>query len=72
MSNFSKTSKNSYKNKDLGRQFYTVSEVANILRFSTATIYKFIETGKIKTVRFGNGRFRIPNYRIQNLLNGKA
>lgn len=50
------------------RKFYTVGEVAEILRFSSATVYKLIESEKIKAMRFGNGRFRIPCSQVQKII----
>jgi len=40
---------------------YTVKDIANLLGFSTNTVYKYLEEGKIKAARLGTeGRFRIP------------
>lgn len=47
---------------------YTVSEVANILGYSTNSIYTFLKEKKIKAVRFGKGRFRIPQAELDRLL----
>lgn len=48
---------------------YTVKEVANLLGFSTNTVYKYLENGSIKAVRFGQeGRFRIPASEVNRLL----
>jgi len=48
---------------------YTVKEVANLLGFSTNTVYKYLENGSIKAVRLGaEGRFRIPASEVNRLL----
>ncbi len=48
---------------------YTVKEVANLLEFSTNTVYKYLDDGSIKSVRFGSeGRFRIPRTEVERLL----
>lgn len=48
---------------------YTVKEVANLLGFSTNTVYKYLENGSIKAVRLGvEGRFRIPASEVEKLL----
>lgn len=48
---------------------YTVKEVANLLGFSTNTVYKYLESGSIKAVRLGQeGRFRIPASEVNRLL----
>ena len=40
---------------------YTVKQVADALGFSTNTVYKYLEEGKIKAARLGKeGRFKIP------------
>lgn len=51
---------------------YTVKQVADALGFSTNTVYKYLEEGKIKATRLGSeGRFRIPTSEVEKLL-GKA
>ena len=40
--------------------FYLVSELAEKLRVSEMTIYRYIEAGKLKAHRLGKG-YRIPN-----------
>lgn len=42
------------------KRFYTVKEAADILGFSTNTVYKYLDEEKIKGKRIGKGRFRIP------------
>jgi excisionase family DNA binding protein len=47
---------------------YTVKQVARILGFSTNSIYSFLKAKRIKGVRVGKGRFRIPQAEIDRLL----
>jgi hypothetical protein len=54
-------------------RFYTVQETALILGFSTNSIYKFLDQGRLKSTR-GNskqGRFRIPHTSIEDFLDTK-
>ena len=39
---------------------YTVKEAANLLGYSTNTVYGYLRSGEIKSVRVGRGKFRIP------------
>lgn len=47
---------------------YTVKEVADILGFSTNSIYTFLKEKRIKGVRVGKGRFRIPDEELFRIL----
>jgi excisionase family DNA binding protein len=47
---------------------YTVKEVADILGYSTNSIYTFLKEKRIKGVRVGKGRFRIPHHELDRLL----
>lgn len=47
---------------------YTVKEVADILGFSTNSIYTFLKEKRIKGVRIGKGRFRIPEEELARVL----
>ena len=47
---------------------YTVRQVAQILGYSTNSIYSFLKAKRIKGVRVGKGRFRIPQSEIDRLL----
>src|SRR3989344_4803129 len=50
-------------------RIYTVKEVARLLGFSTNTVYKYLDEGKIKATRLGKeGRFRIPQKEVAKLL----
>lgn len=52
---------------------YTVKEVAEALEFSTNTVYKYLNEGKIKATRLGTeGRFRIPEKELGRLLGLKG
>ena len=54
-------------------RIYTVKEVARLLGFSTNTIYKYLDQGKIKSTRLGEeGRFRIPQREVAKLLGLKG
>lgn len=47
---------------------YTVKQVATILGYSTNSIYTFLKEKRIKGVRVGTGRFRIPQSELDRLL----
>lgn len=47
---------------------YTVKQVANILGYSTNSIYTFLKEKRITGVRVGTGRFRIPQSELDRLL----
>ena len=47
---------------------YTVKQVAQILGYSTNSIYTFLKEKRIKGVRVGRGRFRIPQSELDRLL----
>ncbi len=52
---------------------YTVKQVAQALGFSTNTVYKYLEEGKIKATRLGSeGRFRIPGEEVARLLGDRT
>lgn len=52
---------------------YTVKQVAEALGFSTNTVYKYLDEGKIKATRLGKeGRFRIPEKEVISLLGLKG
>jgi hypothetical protein len=54
-------------------RFYTVTETATILGYSTNSIYKFLDQKRLKSTR-GNskqGRFRIPHTSIEEFLGTK-
>ncbi len=47
---------------------YTVKEVADILGYSTNSIYTFLKEKRLKGVRVGKGRFRIPEDELNRVL----
>jgi len=47
---------------------YTVKQVADILGYSTNSIYTFLKEKRIKGIRVGTGRFRIPQSELDRLL----
>jgi excisionase family DNA binding protein len=51
-------------------QHYTPQEIADKLKVSTKTVYRWIEGGKIKAVKVGGkgGVLRIPESEIQAIL----
>lgn len=52
--------------------FYTVKQVSLILGFSTNSIYKFLESGRLKSSR-GNsdsGRYKIPHSSLEKFVGG--
>lgn len=50
------------------QETYTVKEVADLLGYSTNSIYTFLKEKQIKSVRIGKGRFRIPQKEVHRLL----
>lgn len=51
-------------------QIYTVKEASRILGFSTNTVYKYLNEGRLKAARgdIEQGRFRIPHQAIEEFL----
>lgn len=51
-------------------KLYTVKEIAKILGFSTNTIYKYLDTGRLKGARGSarQGRFRVPQSQLDQFL----
>lgn len=59
--------------RNLVSKTYTVKQVAQALGFSTNTVYKYLDQGKIKATRLGKeGRFRIPEEEVIRLLGIKG
>ncbi len=50
------------------KEFYLVEELANALRVSNMTIYRYIKRGKIKAHKIGK-EFRIGKKEFQDFLN---
>lgn len=50
------------------KRFYRPDELAEIFRLSRRTVYRMIEQGEIKAVRFGdNGPWRVPATEIPTI-----
>lgn len=47
--------------------FLTVQEVANLLRLSVLTIYKYIKEEKLEAVEFG-GHYRVQKNSLDNFI----
>lgn len=52
---------------DQSTNFLTVQEVADILRFSVLTIYKYIKEGKLNAVEFG-GHYRVDGESLNKFI----
>jgi len=49
--------------------FLTVTEVAQMMRVSTMTVYRMVHSGEIPAIRFGRS-FRIPEEAVTQMLSG--
>jgi len=49
-------------------QTYTIKQVADILGYSTNSIYEFVNQKRIKAVRIGKGRYRITQEELQRVM----
>ncbi len=47
---------------------YTVKQVAQMLGYSTNSIYAFLKEGRIKGVRVGKGRFRVSEEELARVM----
>lgn len=57
----------------MSKKFYTVKQVAEALGFSTNTVYKYLDEGRIQATRLGTeGRFRISEKELLRLLDMKG
>jgi excisionase family DNA binding protein len=54
---------------ELTEEYYTVAEVAAIIRTSKMTVYRLINDGQLKYQRIGRN-FRIPKAEVQRILDG--
>ncbi len=50
------------------KEFYLVEELADELRVSTMTIYRYIQAGRLRAYKIG-GEFRIDKTDYNNFLN---
>lgn len=55
-------------NKSKEKDFYLVSELADSLRVSLMTVYRYIKSGKIKAHKIGK-EFRISKAEFERFLN---
>lgn len=46
----------------------TIKQVAQMLGYSTNSVYAFVKEGKIRSVRVGKGRFRVPLSEVERVL----
>jgi predicted site-specific integrase-resolvase len=53
------------------KQFYKVSDVAQIFEVTNFTARKWCREGLIKTIRLPGGEFRISHKALQDFANGK-
>ena len=49
-------------------RFYTVAEVASVMRVSKMSVYRLIHSGELEAVRFGRS-FRVPESAVKSFLN---
>lgn len=52
----------------LEHEFYKASEVANLLRLNTKTLYGWIHRGRAFAIRTPSGGIRIPRDEVRRLL----
>ena len=52
--------------------FYTIPEVAQILRCSPRTVHAMIHTQRLPAIIIGKNRYRIPNQALREFLNTPA
>jgi excisionase family DNA binding protein len=50
-----------------GVRFYTVAEVAGVMRVSKMSVYRLIHSGELEAVRFGRS-FRVPESAVKSFL----
>ncbi|MEO7125602.1 MAG: helix-turn-helix domain-containing protein [Nakamurella sp.] len=48
-------------------RFYTVAEVAEVMRVSRMTVYRLVHSGELPAVRVGRS-FRVPERTVHNYL----
>lgn len=52
---------------DKGQEYLTVQEVADFLRLSVLTIYKYIKEGELQAVEFG-GHYRVSRKALEKFI----
>ena len=53
-------------------QFYTIPEVAQILRCSPRTVHAMIHTHRLPAIIIGKNRYRIPHQALRDFLHTPA
>ncbi|MCI5826036.1 MAG: helix-turn-helix domain-containing protein [Arcanobacterium sp.] len=48
-------------------QFFTVAEVADIMRVSRMTIYRMVHSGELPAIRVGKNSYRVPRSALDQL-----
>ncbi len=48
--------------------FYTVTEVAKLLRVGRSTVVRWIQLGQLKAVKLPSGVYRVPKSEVDRLL----
>jgi excisionase family DNA binding protein len=52
-------------------RFFTVGEVAEMMRVSTMTVYRMVHSGEVPAIRFGRS-FRIPESAVAQWMHGSS
>lgn len=52
-------------------QLYTLNDIAKIFKTTKRTIYRLMEKGELKTVKFG-GNYYVKKEVLEDILNGKT
>ena len=52
-------------------RFLTVTEVAEVMRVSTMTVYRMVHSGEVPAIRFGRS-FRIPESAVAQWLSSSG
>lgn len=50
-----------------GVRFFTVAEVAELMRVSKMTVYRMVNAGELPAIRFGRS-FRVPESAVAEIL----
>lgn len=53
--------------KPLKKQFYRPDEVSDLLRISTRTVFRMIQSGSLPGVRVSNKSWRIPRNALEEI-----
>ncbi len=56
----------------LTKRFFRPDEVAQLLALSRRTIYRMIQDGRLKGVRWGSGPWRIPRETLAAMLEAEG